>query len=75
TRHTEDDGLTVAEVLADGRLRVHKQIVTTSLLGGSSAEDIVFTLEERPPGGVTALALLNDGSMLYAGTATGHILR
>jgi phosphate transport system permease protein len=74
-RFAHDAGLTVAKVLRDGTLRLYKQVVATSLFGGSSSEDVRVDIAADVPGQITQLLLDPAGETLYAATDSGYLLR
>lgn len=74
-RFHPDAGMTQASVLPGNRIAIHKQVLTTNLLGGQSSEAISTEISEPLPGRITALILASAGDTLYAATSNGYLLR
>jgi phosphate transport system permease protein len=62
-------------LLENNRILVEQRLVSVDFLGNETAESSSSTLEEAAAGSITALALDHQGKTLYAGTASGLLLR
>ncbi len=67
-----DSGQMRVALLADGRVEVAQEVVSTDFLGNEKAENHTFVLAEAAPEKILSLALNHDGTSLYAGTDRGN---
>ena len=73
-RRGTEGGLTRVALLEGDRFEITREVVTTDLFGGRSAETRSATLEGPLPGRVTAWTADASGANLYAGTHNGFLL-
>ncbi|MBI3991846.1 MAG: ABC transporter permease, partial [Candidatus Lambdaproteobacteria bacterium] len=74
-RAAGDEGAVLARLTADGRLRVTRQVVATSLLGESTTETHTLDVADLPDAPLSAMTLDSAGDTLYLGTADGRLAR
>jgi len=67
--------LTQVALLANNRFQIDHEAVTTNILGEETKETFSFLITEELPGTITAFTLDEKGSVLFAGTDTGSLLR
>ena len=70
-----EEGAVLARLTAAGRLRVTQRVVSTNLLGDTSAETHTFEVDNLPDAPLSALALDSAGETLYVGTRDGRLAR
>jgi phosphate transport system permease protein len=74
-RLIEGKGAMRVDRLADGRFRVTRQVVEKDFLGNEKRGSVTAETADRPDGALTAVTLDQKGHYLYAGTATGQLMR
>ncbi|BCR06788.1 hypothetical protein DESUT3_38570 [Desulfuromonas versatilis] len=71
----DGEGQTRIDLFADGRLEVTQRRIESDIFGNQSEELSTFELPEAAEAEVLCLALDHAGKNLYAGTASGALLR
>ena len=74
-RLAEDGKLTRVELLSGGKLAATQLTVTEDLLGEKTSETKHIALSDDLPSSVTALAVDQSGRVVYAGLASGELMR
>jgi phosphate transport system permease protein len=70
-----EGSFTRVSYLADGRLHLTRQTVTEDFTGSKTTEATEAWIPVKTPARLTALSLDHAGSMLYAGSERGDLLR
>jgi phosphate transport system permease protein len=71
-----DEGRVVrVDFISGNRLRLFVEATSENLLGESTKESKVSSIEVPNLGSIVSIALSHDGSVLYGGTNSGHLLR
>lgn len=67
--------LTQVALLANNRLQIHQEVITTDLFDNEKKESFSFLIAEELPDRISAFTLDEKGATLFAGTDTGSLLR
>lgn len=74
-RVSEDKRYARIDLLADNTISISYEVTTTDIFDNQTVETFFTRIDEALPGNITALALDDQGAALYAGTATGYVVR
>lgn len=74
-RKSDTVGTTVVLLRRDNQITVLKTVITTSLFGDETTEQLSFDLTLEDDSRVTAITANREGSRLYAGTDRGTLLQ
>jgi phosphate transport system permease protein len=74
-RHDEGGTTTLVSLTDNGHFHISRQVVTTDLFDNEKKEEFGFAIAEEIPGKITTFTVDEKGSVLYAGTDSGNLLR
>ncbi|MBU0481297.1 MAG: ABC transporter permease subunit [Proteobacteria bacterium] len=75
SRRSDEERLTTAALLKDGRIRVDHLVKVTDLFDNETSEEYTFLIDEQIKGAITTFVLDDQGMVLYAGTDQGSLAR